>query len=402
MNDDELKLINQTLSKSFLTDVKYENGKLYAKCGDEKIDLGAICTTSVEPSVSIVYDCDAVYGSSNASQYVTATSCTYTDAKNDTSQITARTAKDSSDYVSNIAIASNYVNHIDTDNSAVLTINPGYLGTLSSSYSVKTDYFLDKDDNSSWIMSLFSSFYVDQIKESLSNKKSKTIEFFGICKEKTKTILVSIDVLQESIKDIFDKASSQAKTSGFSELFGPLTDKITMKTYINAVEKSGKFYKEFYDEKELIELVKGHKLPIKKELASSDKNQFDEDRIKSLEESLDDLRRTIDRYNKAIGTKAPYDLVDEEDEDLVNTQPGIKPWWEVRPQDLPWYGVTSPDFNHMYHDYGISEDPNLKYPANVSYPPFTISCANHSSCTSTTTEYQDTLVLTTHLANRVI
>ena len=194
----------------------------------------------------------------------------------------------------------------------------GYIssGIWTTSTHTSPKYFLEKEENANWIISMFASYYVEKILKSSTQKKSKktiTIKFFGIENGTTSTFDIAIDVMSVSVKDLLDKATRQARNLNYTELFGPLTNEIDENTYVNAAEEAGLFFKEFYDDKEFDKVLKSHKLPLKQSLrrTSNDSNQHP----KSVDKTLKELQEIVDKYAK---DKAPYEIIDEEDEDSMD------------------------------------------------------------------------------------
>lgn len=153
-------------------------------------------------------------------------------------------------------------------------------------------YFIEDKANFSWIVSKFMKTYVSNLNNSSSFER---ISFFGLKNGEEKTLSLTLKAIDTSVKVFFDLAVTTARQNSFDELFGPLTDELTEEDYIERVEDSGVFIKEFYDEKSLIELVKSHKIEISKKINHKNRERV---QIGVLEDDEDD---------EGWFSKAPWD-----------------------------------------------------------------------------------------------
>lgn len=278
---------SEYLKNNVVVDVKYKDGYLEMTDVEGKIhkletnQLCGMCDSSIEDHIDIIdlhskADKDATYsvGIADTATAITADCAGIAKASNYTTSATlADRAVAANTYTVDGLYRPTTTNGIysDSDYSTVLTYPPTPTIAVSAS-PIKTQYFIEKSENFSWIASKFSKFYINEVSTMRQpGWKIPEVKIFGIANGIPTFLVIKLDALSESIKEFFTKAANQARVCKFTELFGPISEEANMQTYVRKIEEDGVFIKELYDDEYLLSLVKKGSLKLNGRIINGDK-----------------------------------------------------------------------------------------------------------------------------------
>lgn len=380
---------SEYLKNNVVVDVKYKDG--YLEMTDDegqihKLDtnqLCGMCDSSIEDHIDIIdlhakADKDTTYsvGIADPETAITANCAGIANASNyTTSAILADNTVAAHTYTADGIYQPTTTNGIyyppNPDYSTVLTYPPTPTITVSAS-PIKTQYFIEKSENFSWIASKFSKFYINEVSTMRQpGWKIPEVKIFGIANGIPTFLVIKLDALSESIKEFFTKAANQARVCKFTELFGPISEEANMQTYVRKIEEDGVFIKELYDDEYLLNLVKKGSLKLNGRIINGDKTT--EGGMVDEDDEDDSWFSPNPFFDKPENEKDVPEEVKGKDQDKDRANP----FGTSNPFDSLW---NNPDTFRVHDDITYTRDATAAWTAFTASTPLN----NNANVTSST------------------